>query len=114
MWILKTTKPKSLDYKRMHCIEWLREQIEDWEAEQIRLAVRSGALNGINNGTCVPGGDGTWLAHIAAPAAINSQKGRNTKAQKKQSAEGEAKHHANVDVLVAAGFPRDVLMGASQ
>ena len=45
MWVFRKTKPKDTEqYKRVHCLEWLREQIEDWEAGQIRLAVRTGAL----------------------------------------------------------------------
>ena len=29
MWVFKNTKPKAPDYKKDHCLEWLREQFED-------------------------------------------------------------------------------------
>ena len=101
MWVFRKTKEKDAEmYKRVHCIEWLREQIEDWENEQIRRAVRTGALEGIQDGTDVPGGDGSGFLHIAAPARAG---GKKTKAQKKQSAQDKAKHAADAEALVAAG-----------
>lgn len=99
MWVFRKTKLKDSEYSRVHCIEWLREQVEDWEAEQVRLAVRSGALNGIHEDTDVPGGECSGFSHIAAPATIGV---RRIKAQQKQSTQEKAKHLANVAALEAA------------
>ena len=54
-------KEKDPDYKRIHCMEWLLEQIGDYEAEQVRISVRSGILEGVRDGTDVPGGAGSGL-----------------------------------------------------
>ena len=111
MWVFRKAKANDAEhYKRVHCIAWLREQIEDWEAEEIRNAVRTGALKGILDGTDVPGGDGSGLSHIAAPARAG---GELTKAQKNQSAKDKAKHLAHVEALVAAGYDRNALSNGS-
>ena len=78
----KTTKSKDPSYERIHTIDWLREKIIDHEAELVRIAVREGAAEGVAKGTDVPGGEGSGLKHIAAPAPKG---GKMTKAQKKQS-----------------------------
>ena len=44
MWLFRKINETYPDYKRIHCMEWLREQIGDYEAEQVRLVVRSGVL----------------------------------------------------------------------
>ena len=59
MWLFRKIKETYPDYKRIHCMEWLREQIGDYEAEQVRISVRSGVLEGDRDGTDVPGGAGT-------------------------------------------------------
>ena len=102
MWRFKNVKEKEPEYKRIHCFEWLREQISDWEAEQIRLAVRAGTVKGVTEGTDVPGGDGTGFGHIAAPAR---EGGRKTKSQKRQSAGDKAMHAAGLEAQAAAAQP---------
>lgn len=101
MWLFKNTKQKDPEYKRIHTLDWLREQIGDYEAEQIRIAVRAGTAEGVAKGTDVPGGDGSGLAHIAAPAPEGRQM---TKAQKKQSAKDKALNIAGLEAQ-AAGAP---------
>ena len=99
--MFQKTKEKDPEYERIHTLDWLREQITDWEAEQIRLAVRAGTSEGVINGTDVPGGDGSGLAHIAAPARGEPNM---TKAQEKQSANDKALNGAGLDAQ-AAGAP---------
>ena len=94
MWQFRKVKPKDPEYKRIHCMEWLREQIGDYEAEQVRISVRSGILEGVRAGTDVPGGEGTGLLHLAAPA--REGRGR-TQSQRKQSKRDKEKHAAALE-----------------
>ena len=82
-------------------MDWLREQITDWEAEQIRVSVRTGTAKAVADGTDVPGGGGSGFTHIAAPASAG---GKMTKAQRKQSAKDKAAHEAGLEGQ-AAGAP---------
>ena len=98
MHLFKTTKPQDPTYERIHSLECLREQITDHEAEQVRIAVRSGPAEGIAKGTDVPGGEGSGLRHIAAP----SPEGRKMiKAQRKQSAKDKALNAAGLEAQAA-------------
>ena len=74
-------------------MEWLREQITEWEAEQIRVSVRTGTAKAVADGTDVPGGGGTGFAHLAAPATAGD---KMTKAQRKQSAKDRAAREAEL------------------
>ena len=100
MWKFRKTKEKDPEYERIHTMEWLREQITDWEAEQIRLAVRAGTADGVIKGTDVPGGEGSGVPHIAAPARGGP---KLTKAQRQQSAKDKALNGAGHEAP-AAGF----------
>ena len=94
MWLFRQIKEKDPEYKRIHCMECFREQIGDYEAEQVRNAVRSGVLEGVRDGTDVPGGAGTGLSHLAAPATD----GRGMiKAQRKQSKRDKANPAASIE-----------------
>ena len=75
-------------------MEWLREQIGEYEAEQVRMSVRSGILEGVHAGTDVLGGDGSGLLHLAAPAREGRGK---TKSQRKQSKRDKEKHAAALE-----------------
>ena len=101
MWLFKKTKSKDLEYARIHSLEWIREQIGDYEAEQVRVAVRTGTAEGVAKGADVPGGEGSGLAHIAAPAR---EGGKKIKAQKKQRANDKDLNIAGLEAQ-AAGAP---------
>ena len=98
MHLFKTTKSKDPNYERIRTLDWLRAQTNDHEAEMVRIAVREGAAEGVAKGTNVPGGEGSGLKHLAAPATVGEQMSKD---QKKQSAGDKALHKAGLEAQAA-------------
>ncbi len=62
------------------------------------MGVRTGTIKGVVDATDVPGGDGSGLAHLAAPARAG---GKMTKAQRKQGAQDKAADTAKLEAQAA-------------